>query len=362
MKGARPIGMIAAVALSGGVHLAGAGYFTPDVVELDGGGDPAPARLGSSFADMVAGTPGRAEPDVVDPVEVEDAPQDPVDPTETEAAPEDTAETPAPDATEPTAPEPAEPATPQESAPAETAEAAPSEAIAAPDAQPSNGEAVIAAAPAVTPSIIAAVPVQPARPVVAQPTVTATPLAAEPTAAASPTDVMVAEEEVILTPLTSPRPRARPEGLAPPPPAPAPQVAAPRPQPQPQAPAATGNAAANATRGSTTGTEGAAATATAPAAQPAPQPGNAAAVANYPGQVLRRISRAGRPRVRHTGPDVVISFRISSGGGLAGLSVARSSGNPELDQAGLSIVQRAAPFPAPPAGAQTSFSINFGGR
>ncbi|ABD55044.1 energy transducer TonB family protein [Jannaschia sp. CCS1] len=330
MKGARAVGVVAAVALSGGVHLAGAGYFAPDVVELDGGGDPAPARLGSSFADMVAGTPGRAEQDVVEPVEVEDAPQDPVDPPEAARVPilADAARV---------------DVDPSEEAAPDITDVVEVEITAAPtDAQPSDAEADVAAA--ITPSTIAVVPVQPSRPVPVQPTVTPTPSVAQPTAAESPTDVMVAEDEVALTPLSSPRPRTRPEGLAPPP------------------PAASGNAANNATRGSDIGTEAASATATTPTAQPAPQPGNAADIANYPGQVLRRISRAGRPRVRHTGADVVISFRIGSGGHLAGLSVARSSGNPELDQAGLSIVQRAAPFPPPPTGAQTSFSINFGGR
>lgn len=373
----RALGIGVAVMLAGGAHLLGAGYFTPDAIELDGGGEPAPARLGSSFADMVAGMPGSDRPDVMDPVDVEETPQDPIE------APQ--AETPEAEVQEPAESDPREPTDAErtdvaeleptdmaevadtsrqpEVADADTSEATMADIPSTLDTPPLSAPIAIAAAP----SIIAAVPVAPTSiqpsatitPMLAQPTLTpSTPVA--PTATATPPDTMVAEDEAVLTPLTSPRPRTRPEGLAPPPPEPAPQVAAPR--PQPQALAATGNAATNATRGSETGAETAAATANAPAAQPAPQPGNAAAVANYPGQVLRRISRQGRPRVRHTGADVVISFRINGGGGLAGLSVARSSGNAELDQAGLSIVQRAAPFPAPPAGAQTSFSINFGGR
>lgn len=333
MKGAKYIGLIAAVALSGGTHLAIAGYFTPETIELEGGGDPAPARLGASFADMVAGMPGSDRPDVVDPVEVEDD-TSPVQFADTPEA--ELPEVPDTERAEPTPVEATAPATPQaHEPPAYTA------------------QGPVSAQTATT----AAVAIQPVTP---QAGVTAARSApAQPTQSAPAEDVMVAEDEAALTPLSSPRPRTRPEGLAPPlQPTPEPQVATARVQP----PAATGNAAENATRGSTTGTESAAATATAPAAQPAPQAGNGAAVANYPGQILRRISRAGRPRVRHNGADVVISFRISGNGGLAGLSVARSSGNAELDQAGLSIVQRAAPFPAPPAGAQTSFSINFGGR
>ncbi|WP_341863748.1 TonB family protein [Gymnodinialimonas sp. 57CJ19] len=338
MKGAKYIGLIAAVALSGGTHLAIAGYVTPDTVELEGGGDPAPARLGASFADMVAGMSGSDRPEVADPVEVADraspAQADETPDTELAEAPDTLRAEPTP--IEPTSVEATAPATPQ-----------------ANEAPEYTAQVPVSAQPAAT----VAVAIQPVTPQVRAAAARSAP--AQPTQSAPAEDVVVAEDEAALTPLSSPRPRTRPEGLAPPPrPEPQPQVATGRPQP----PAATGNAAANATRGSTTGTESATATATAPAAQPAPQAGNGAAVANYPGQVLRRISRAGRPRVRHNGADVVISFRISGNGGLAGLSVARSSGNAELDQAGLSIVQRAVPFPPPPAGAQTSFSINFGGR
>ncbi len=360
MRGARPFGLIAAVALSGGAHLAASGFFTPEMVELDGGGEPAPARLGSSFADMVQGMPGIVRPDVTDPVDIEEAAQDPVRVLETETSSDaDTAEVADPDAAELREPDTAEASPPEITEPTRFQEMArPAIAL---EAIPTD-IAVGAAPVPVEASTIAAVPVQPAPQTAAQPAPASAPAAVQRTASTSPADVMVADDEAALTPPSSPRPRARPEGLAPPPPPPEPEVAAPRPQPQPQAPAATGSAAANATRGSTTGSEATAATATAPAPQPAPQAGNGAALANYPGEVLRRISRAGRPRVRHTGPDVVISFRVSSGGGLTGLSIASSSGNLELDQAGLSIVQRAAPFPAPPPGAQTRFSINFGGR
>ena len=58
----------------------------------------------------------------------------------------------------------------------------------------------------------------------------------------------------------------------------------------------------------------------------------------------------------------VVAFRVAGSGGLAGLSVARSSGSAALDRAALRVVQRAAPFPAPPAGAQRSFSIKIEAR
>lgn len=65
-------------------------------------------------------------------------------------------------------------------------------------------------------------------------------------------------------------------------------------------------------------------------------------------QILARIERA-RPRVRGTG-QVTLALRIARTGQLAGVSVARSSGDPSLDQAALSAVQRVGRFPSAPEG------------
>ena len=92
----------------------------------------------------------------------------------------------------------------------------------------------------------------------------------------------------------------------------------------------------------------------------ASQAGNAAA-SNYPGQVMRAISRLRRPSVNSRG-TATVSFRIASTGALAGLNLVRSSGSPALDAAALDLVRRAAPFPRPPAGARVSFSIGIEGR
>lgn len=81
-----------------------------------------------------------------------------------------------------------------------------------------------------------------------------------------------------------------------------------------------------------------------------------AAVSNYPGQVLRRIQRIPRPRVRSKG-RAQVSFSISTNGGLASLRISRSSGSKKLDQAALRIVKKAAPFPKPPKGAQRAYSV-----
>ena len=91
-----------------------------------------------------------------------------------------------------------------------------------------------------------------------------------------------------------------------------------------------------------------------------PETGNAAA-SNYPGEVMRKLSRVRRPSVSARGAAVV-AFRIAPSGALAGLSIARSSGSTRLDRAALTVVQRAAPFPPPPQGAQRSFSIEIAGR
>jgi protein TonB len=54
---------------------------------------------------------------------------------------------------------------------------------------------------------------------------------------------------------------------------------------------------------------------------------------------------------------VVVAFSVTASGGASGVHIARSSGHGVLDQAALSAVRRAAPFPAPPPGAPRSFSV-----
>lgn len=128
-----------------------------------------------------------------------------------------------------------------------------------------------------------------------------------------------------------------------------------RPKPAPQG----GGAARNARAGKAAGTENAKAlTSGAPTGKPAP--GNAEA-SNYPGQVMRVLSRAGRPRVNTRGAALV-SFTISASGGVASATVARSSGSAALDRAAIQIVRNAAPFPRPPANARRSFSVEIKGR
>ncbi len=75
-----------------------------------------------------------------------------------------------------------------------------------------------------------------------------------------------------------------------------------------------------------------------------------AAVANYPGKVQSRIRRAVRLSSKYEpGITVRVRLTIGSSGDLTSLSIARSSGFPELDEAVTSGIRRAAPFPPLPS-------------
>ncbi|MEO0567162.1 MAG: TonB family protein [Pseudomonadota bacterium] len=85
--------------------------------------------------------------------------------------------------------------------------------------------------------------------------------------------------------------------------------------------------------------------------------GNAAA-SNYPGLVKRRIDRVRRPNMSLKG-TAVVAFRVANNGALSNISLSRSSGSPKIDQVALRLIQKAAPFPPPPAGARRNFSIKI---
>lgn len=121
-----------------------------------------------------------------------------------------------------------------------------------------------------------------------------------------------------------------------------------------------GNAKVNTRAGSATGTQEAKAKRQGVPNAKGNESGNAAA-SNYPGLVMRRIARVPRPRVRSAGAAVVV-FAVAQSGQLSSVSLGRSSGSSHLDQAALRLVRQAAPFPAPPKGAQRRFSIRIEGR
>lgn len=85
------------------------------------------------------------------------------------------------------------------------------------------------------------------------------------------------------------------------------------------------------------------------------------AAAQYPQLVNRHLSRLRRPNARFDGAAIV-SFTIAETGGLAAVSIARSSGNAPFDRLALAHIQRAAPFPRPPAGAQRQFNVTIRSR
>ncbi|MFN4009756.1 MAG: energy transducer TonB [Pannonibacter sp.] len=87
-------------------------------------------------------------------------------------------------------------------------------------------------------------------------------------------------------------------------------------------------------------------------------------VTNYPGQISRALRRAlyyppSAKRRRLTG-ETLVSFVVTTGGSASSIRVARSSGVPELDEAALETVRRAAPFPAiPPAARRDSWTFTI---
>ncbi len=151
------------------------------------------------------------------------------------------------------------------------------------------------------------------------------------------------------------RPALRPksiEALAPKP--------TPKPKPQPKL-QPKGNSQSAAKAGTTDGQAEAEAKAAADRRAAEAAKGANAAASNYPGQVMARIARLKRPRTSSRGA-ATIAFTVAGNGGLAAVQLAASSGSAQLDQAALDLVRRASPFPPPPPGAQSSFSIRIKGR
>lgn len=124
-------------------------------------------------------------------------------------------------------------------------------------------------------------------------------------------------------------------------------------------PAAKGGETA-ARKGSTGGSTTAKAT-TAQGQKAKAESAGAAASASYGNAVMRKISRTRKKSTSLRG-TAVVSFSVGANGQLANVSIARSSGHAELDRLGLDHIRRAAPFPAPPQGANTRFSVEFTGR
>jgi protein TonB len=90
--------------------------------------------------------------------------------------------------------------------------------------------------------------------------------------------------------------------------------------------------------------------------KPAPPAGKVSS-GRYAANVRAAIGRH-RPRVGGGG-SATVAFSIGPGGGLQGVRIVRSSGKQAADQAAIATVRAAAPFPPPPAGINTTFSIQI---
>jgi len=313
--------------------------LSPDAAEIVGAGGGAEVRLGSGFAELVQGSIQALEVvetthsvTALQPV-APMAPRAPEPPTATPLAPADPVA--AQDAAlAPNAPTP-EPAT-EAAATSESIRAVP----------------LAASVPVLRPTQVSDAP-EMGRPVFeARQAPEAQPLQTRPAATAprAPDQPIRAETALSGAPDRSARPATRPASVA--------EAAAARAVATPSA-AASGNATRTATVGSTLGRPDAAAASSGAGASSA-SVGNAAA-SNYPGEVMRCISRAGRPRVAAQGVARV-SFRIDGRGRVTSVTLAASSGNSDLDRAALRTISRAGPCPAPPPGAQTGYSIRIQGR
>lgn len=85
--------------------------------------------------------------------------------------------------------------------------------------------------------------------------------------------------------------------------------------------------------------------------------------AAYAKAVMKKVRSTKKKKVRARARGVaVVAFSVGRDGSLAGASIARSSGDAELDQVAVEHIRRAAPFPVPPEGAERNFQIEFAGK
>lgn len=218
--------------------------------------------------------------------------------------------------------------------------------------KPTESEIIKPETTKAVPDPVSPTPVRPIAPAALTPLSTQS---AVQTAVTPPT----ATAESAPDPVHEPPPEKIHPAPRPAPPDPAPRTAEKTPPKPPAPPTAAGNGATTARAGEVQGREAAKARTTGSGGAQN-LTGNAAAT-NYPGQVMRKISRGTRPRVSARG-TAVVSFRLTSEGRLAAISISRSSGSAELDRAAVKLVQRAAPFPPPPSGARRAFSVEIKGR
>lgn len=202
------------------------------------------------------------------------------------------------------------------------------------DVQPVEAEAVQPTEPEVQPTEMAE-----AIPPTDQPQILATQAPAETTVIQPEQAVQPVEPTPeVVTPVEKPKPVAKPKDV----------VKKPVPKVAKVKSGSKGESEQDSRRGSVEGTETAQSDTTSQVDARRTGSGSAA-VANYPGKIQSRIRRAVRLSSKYEkGITVRVRLTIGANGDLASLSVARSSGVPELDEAVTSGVRRAAPFPPLP--------------
>ncbi len=371
---------VSAVAYSFGL---GSAFETPSV-QIEGAGDPAPAAIGSAFADMVEGVqePVETEMEEIEEVEpdfaehIEPDPVETPDPTPLPEVQPETVETEIVEADQigimvPVAVDAAiDGADAMAFTTAEDIQPTTVPVVAAPILSTIEPVETVSAEPVeVTPIVpepvtVEPIPQEPEPPKVEEELVEDTLDPVEPQDLPEPVDT-VEDDTSPQAPATSmrpkmPSPQERREAAerAQPKPKPVQKTqAAPKPVQQ-RTPQQQGNAQQNAKQGSASGTETGTAARTG-AGGKTQQNGNAA-MSNYGGKVVARIQRR---KVSARGRGVArVSFSIGANGRLISASVSRSSGDPRLDKAALQSVQRASPFPKPPNGATFSSSIDIKGN
>jgi protein TonB len=82
--------------------------------------------------------------------------------------------------------------------------------------------------------------------------------------------------------------------------------------------------------------------------------GGSAAVSRYPGLVQSKVARAAKRPRGSGGGEAHVSFTVNASGNVTRVALARSSGDASVDEAALTAVNRAAPFPPIPADAGRS--------
>ncbi|MEM6711371.1 MAG: TonB family protein [Pseudomonadota bacterium] len=360
----KPAHVVIALALSLSAHwLVLSNRQSPDiVVPASGDADLVIEALGTSFESLLETAPLEpVEADSVEPVPADPTPAAERGPVPIGATlrasvaptiPSETVETPTPDVTAPNAPETVGPV-----ASDDAAGFVPSEVptLQTPLASPSIAELDVQA------------PLEPVSPVLPSPAVAETITATRPIETIQPLDLPTVPQPVdtaalrpdaqairerVLRETRQQRQTPAPSSTAPRtaiPPSDTPQAATPSAVPQtPTLRSLRGDrsSAASQSLGSTQATPSAT----------VPAPGNQSAIDDYERRVFARIRSTRQQGIPEAG-TTQIQFSISTSGSLASSRISASSGSSTVDQAALDLVRRAAPFPNPPAGAQTTFIV-----